>query len=67
MPSVSKLPLTFLLICFVIQSYGPQSVIVIVVFQALNLILVAFTTSKWRWHRLTISLQSSSREKGYEN
>ena len=30
----------------VIQSYGPQSVIVIVVFQALNLILVAFTTSK---------------------
>ena len=46
MPSVSKLPLTFLLICFVIQSYGPQSVIVIVVFQALNLILVAFTTSK---------------------
>ena len=46
MPSVSKLYLTFLLIFFVIQSYGPQSVIVIVVFQALNLILVAFTTSK---------------------
>ena len=46
MPSVSKLPLTFLLICFAIQSYDPQSVIVIVVFQALNLILVAFTTSK---------------------
>ena len=46
MPSVSKLPLIFLLIFFVIQSYGPQSVIVIVVFQALNLILVAFTTSK---------------------
>ena len=46
MRSVSKLHLTFLFICFVIQSYGPQSVIVIVVFQALNLILVAFTTSK---------------------
>ena len=46
MPSVSKLPLTFLLICFAIQSYDPQSIIVIVVFQALNLILVAFTTSK---------------------
>lgn len=53
MPSVSKLHLTFLLICFVIQSYGPQSIIVIVVFQTLNLILVAFTTSKWRWHSWT--------------
>ena len=53
MPSVSKLHLTFLLICFVIQSYGPQSIIVIVVFQSLNLILVAFTTSKWRWHSWT--------------